>query len=152
MNKFKVGDRVKRNQASHNGMNPGDIDEVVGVPSPPSGGYFLKEYGAGHSESSLELVEDTSKRRKHYDVIIAFANGATIQMSIGNGVWYDYPSPQFLDYYEYRVKPEPKPDVVHYKNVTLSGSTQRLKDESDTNVKYIFDGETGVLKDVQLIK
>ena len=52
-------------------------------------------------------------KRKHYDFILAWANGAEIEFLNGD-TWdlIDYPS--WKEEREYRIKPEPKPDIVLY--------------------------------------
>lgn len=46
-----------------------------------------------------------NNKRKHYDVIIAWANGAEVEVlsEIGNG-WIKANNPQFLERREYRIK------------------------------------------------
>ncbi len=46
-------------------------------------------------------------KHKHYDVIIAHANGEQIQYRLNPlGEWHDSVNPSFYPYYEYRVKPK----------------------------------------------
>lgn len=64
--------------------------------------------------------------------------------------------------YEYRIEPEPVPDVVKYQNLyQRSGSPFRdTLDQSKTHQsamfkgrqKIVFDGETGLVKSVELVK
>ena len=54
-------------------------------------------------------------RHKHADEIIAWANGAEIQIYVskrGDWMWVDTCEPMWLESAKYRIKPEPKPDVV----------------------------------------
>lgn len=55
-------------------------------------------------------------KHKHFDCIVAWANGATIQcLSNANGAdWRDIANPSWHSNYDYRVKPEPVPDRVMY--------------------------------------
>jgi hypothetical protein len=60
---------------------------------------------------------------------------------------------------EYRIKPEPKPDVVRYMNVYYSNGyatpaeAERAGDKSAKGmVAVTFDGETGDLKSVERVK
>ena len=97
---------------------------------------------------------------KHHDLIVAWAKGATIQY-LHDGKWYDGPdrSPSWSKTTEYRIKPVPKPDVVRYgcldidcsgrataRSNFFTGSAHRCD-----NLMVVFDGETGALKDVQLL-
>jgi hypothetical protein len=91
---------------------------------------------------------------KHAALIKAWADGAKIQVS-GFGLWIDVPDnqPQWSTECDYRVKPEPKPDVVKYAvaykhEIACLGS---FNTNPNNNVMFVFDGETGVLKDVQLL-
>lgn len=58
------------------------------------------------------FVENVPQRHKHADVIIAWANGADVQVwrraqkDRGNPTWVDDPAPMWLREYSYRVKPK----------------------------------------------
>lgn len=108
---------------------------------------------------------------KHAELIKAWADGAEIQCRIGNGYrgsvfwseWDDVRHPHWDTRFEYRIKPELKPDVVYVANVgkshymyspTIRASCQDSKPSSCTvgmNVRFSFDGETGELKKVEMI-
>jgi len=94
-------------------------------------------------------------KHKHYEVIIAFAEGKKIQRKNENGDWEDWISPNLPRFYgdkEYRIKPEPKPDVyVFIKLNTMYGNVSRGLGECDSNIKAIIDGETGKLKSAEVI-
>ena len=45
-------------------------------------------------------------KHKHYDVIIAFAEGKTVQVEVQKGKWEDCLRPNFMEGLNYRVKPE----------------------------------------------
>ena len=46
-----------------------------------------------------------NNKRKHYDVIIAWANGAEVELnSFGSGTWINCPLPGFLESMQYRIK------------------------------------------------
>jgi len=104
-------------------------------------------------------------KHKHYDLIVAWANGAKIQCrDEGSTFWSDIIgeiSPTWNEERHYRIKPEPKPDVVLYGMIQKSGkgtgyvhidpigaSTRQL--DTDT-CKFIFDGETGKLKSAEVL-
>jgi len=94
------------------------------------------------------------KPHKHAELIKAWADGAEIQISVSRGELWEDAQPSFLvwnDEYQYRIKPEPKPDRIIYTNVKLDkdltfGSTR------DDNLKLTFDGETGELKLAEVLK
>lgn len=95
-------------------------------------------------------------KHKHYDCIVAWAEGKQIQFNNGGG-WEDCPIHALLswdNHTEFRVKPEPKPDITSY-FIALSGeslSGKSLKFETaDYNLALTFDGETGKLKAARVI-
>lgn len=92
------------------------------------------------------------KPHKHAEVIKAWADGAEIQLLDDNGIWLDFregDTPAWNPAYKYRVKPQPKPDVVVSRWVYSDGSTSRC---SQSNVRYTFDGETHELKSAEVLK
>ena len=59
-------------------------------------------------------------KHKHADLIHAWADGAEIEFyDITH--WVHMPKPNWVDAAIYRVKPEPKPDVVRYAGVYPEG-------------------------------
>ena len=47
-------------------------------------------------------------KHKHYDVIVAYANGSKVQCKSKNSnIWADTEYPSFFGTHDYRVKPEP---------------------------------------------
>lgn len=99
-----------------------------------------------------------NKPHKHAEVIKAWADGAQIQCKAKTtpAHWVDITTrPQWWTDYEYRVKPEPKPDIVRYvramygdiNGVYASGCLE----QRDANIKLVFAGETHKLKSVELI-
>jgi len=100
----------------------------------------------------------------HAELIKLWADGALIQWQPGDQSqheeWQDCHNnlPAWLSAFKYRVKPEPKPDVVMYAWIHKDGdraeivpvnATSRLL-KTDTCM-FVFNGETGALKDVQLL-
>lgn len=102
-------------------------------------------------------------KHKHAELIKAWADGAIIearyhkatgwtdwQEEIGGFIWYQSGA-------EYRIKPEPKPDFVRILNqLRPVESKANLWEESDyqvTNnrIKITFDGETGKLKNAEVL-
>ena len=91
-------------------------------------------------------------KRKHYDLILAWANGAEVQVKNPGG-WVDYPdgqTPAWLDSFEYRIKP--KPPVVKYGIVCNDRGSWFREDQQDHhNVKATFCPETGTLLSIEKI-
>lgn len=100
------------------------------------------------------------KPHKHKDLIIAWANGAEIEVrSNCTGEWSRAEMPSWFLHMEYRIKPEPKPDFVLYAwvdeenanvNDTYVSYSQRLQ-MNHHNLRLTFDGETGKLKKAEVI-
>ena len=103
-------------------------------------------------------------KHKHYNLIIAWANGAEIER-YQNGKWEKVTLPMWIDSTEYRIKPEHKPDVVLYAcaeycekdgsngvlSIALDLSFYNENFESKPNIKLLYDGETKELKYVEKI-
>lgn len=109
------------------------------------------------------------KPHKHAELIKAWADGAIIESRIkglnGWSYWTLDEYPCWRPDNEYRIKPEPKPDVVMYQSVgkAIERATNwyawtsccysDLPTELDqANMKLIFDGETGELKSAEVLK
>jgi len=91
-------------------------------------------------------------RHKHADLIIEWANGAKIQNKSCDQ-WFDTLKPHWSVDREYRIKPEPKPDLVEYYSIDkhyifLPG----WEPSQFNNLKVTFDGETGELKAAEVLK
>ena len=99
---------------------------------------------------------------KHAALIKQWADGATIQFKPHNCL-HDWKEADGIigwhDWCDYRVKPEPKPNVVRYACLDIdcnarvnarsnyfSGAVHRCE-----NLMVVFDGETGKLKDAQVL-
>jgi len=95
-----------------------------------------------------EPVEPVSKKRKHADVIIAWANGEDVQVRQSwKSDWSNTSTPQFSDTHEYRVKPKEQTNYYIARSTCLINST-----EQDANVKMVFCGSTGNLLSVEKVK
>jgi hypothetical protein len=97
---------------------------------------------------------------KHAALIKEWADGEQIEYfdkftkrwvtSMGN-------SPSWISDTEYRIKPEPKPDIVYYGvfnqvgNAELGSCFTKYNDQGD-HIKLTFDGETGKLKAAEVLK
>ena len=97
-------------------------------------------------QEKLNLLETEWLREK-----VAFAEGRLIQsryISLSDGgdyKWERCPNPKWTVGYEYRIKPEPKQDVVRKMQVDSNGYI--VSEQCVPNIKLVFDGETGELKD-----
>jgi hypothetical protein len=105
------------------------------------------------------------KPHKHAELIKAWADGAEIEeryIDKENQHLYDWVDFDgnwgYADTYEYRIKPEPKPDVDvkehiqlhHFQNSpypTVVGDRKKIP-----NILFRFDGETGELKSAEVLK
>ena len=93
-------------------------------------------------------------RHKHADLIIAWANGAKIQTyRLLQDEWIDTFAPAWVEDSRYRIKPEPKPDVVEYYRLGKHRFLSASREEGEyTNLKVTFDAETGELKAAEVLK
>ena len=99
------------------------------------------------------------KPHKHAELIKAWADGATIERlwidsHHPDRAWWlvDY-EPTWDDYLEYRIKPEPKPDVVGMYSIDDAKNVWRThQTKLNTHLKLTFDGETGELKSAEVLK
>jgi len=94
-----------------------------------------------------------NKRHKHYETIVAWASGKEIQFfDSDEKQWRDWgytSCPSFTVTSEYRIKPEPKPDVVKEWQTNKYGKFFIV---SEPNLRLTFDGETGKLKQAEVIE
>ena len=91
---------------------------------------------------------------KHAELIKAWADGAEIEYRDLDAPWHVRPHPNWLGNGEYRIKTEPKPDVVEkYKaDAGLKYGCVRIAEHwEQDNLKLTFDGETGKLKSAEVI-
>jgi hypothetical protein len=102
-------------------------------------------------------------KHKHYDCIVAWAEGKNIQSkAFSHSEWEDVDmhGEEWYEHYTYRIKPEPKPDIVVYSRVVgkfligcngieIQQLILRLAD--NPNIKYTFGGEWGNLKAVEML-
>lgn len=129
--------------------------------------FWVGWYFSGNSiyddEGTLQVVEiipaqqktpvKTTKPHKHVELIKAWADGAEIQLK-SSGIWCDYSrgdNPTWLPDHEYRIKPEVKPDMVEYYKATIWSVGGRYKPTKDSNLKLVFDANTGELKSAEVI-
>ena len=91
---------------------------------------------------------------KHAELIKAWADGAEIEYCDLDAPWHIRSNPNWLGRGEYRIKPEPKPDVVEkYKaDAGLKYGCVRIAEHwEQDNLKLTFDGATGKLKAAEVI-
>lgn len=101
------------------------------------------------------------KPHKHAEVIKAWADGHAIQYRNGTTItsWTDMPTctPNWYEGVEYRVKPEPKPDVVKYfyleSNPMAGLRFYQRHDECPirSDLRVTFDGETFDVKKAEVL-
>ena len=101
-------------------------------------------------------------KHKHYEYIVAWAEGAEIEEYRPNlDQWIKpEPYPVWDVRFQYRIKPEPKPDIVAFSAVNnfifqenwSYVSHAKLMQGSSHNLKLTFDGETGQPKSAEIIK
>ena len=98
------------------------------------------------------------KPHKHAELIKAWADGAEIEEQFDGRGWEEFDDGHWMeeDGWEYRIKPEPKPDFVgtfYFNCDTMHSHIAGMKaDLEDSNVKLTFDGETGELKSAEVLK
>ena len=104
-----------------------------------------------------EECKVTKKPQPHAELIKAWADGAEIQVRpSSSGQWADCENPYWEQNYEYRIKPEPKPDLVYYGVFEMNGKMvigsffTKLYEKGD-ELKLTFDGETGQLKSAEVL-
>lgn len=97
------------------------------------------------------------KPHKHAELIKAWADGAEIEWKYyDKAEWVLCKKPVWREQVEYRIKPEPKPDVVRYvtyewnpRDKQTYGGIPNQKQSLHANLKLTFDGETGKLKSAE---
>jgi len=83
----------------------------------------------------------------HCDLIVAWANGETIQLQNGDG-WTSLETPHWFSTLVYRVKPAKLPDVEQEVFIDMSRFGDLLiypASPSEANIVLSFDGETNKL-------
>ena len=110
------------------------------------------------------------KPHKHAELIKAWADGAEIEWVgatkyDGTKLWSVVANPPWNESHEYRIKPEPKPDLVMYSRVLsmqehkdggyyawVSNAYTEMPSCKADNLKLTFDSETGELKSAEVLK
>ena len=100
------------------------------------------------------------KLHKHAELIKAWADGAEIETRVfyhateTYSEWADTNRPAWHLTAEYRIKPEPKPDVVEDVFVwksPMDGYPMMVRHDIP-NLRLIFDGESGLFKDAEVLE
>jgi len=94
--------------------------------------------------------------QKHAALIHAWADGAEIEYREypDSGNWHVRDNPSWAGTGAYRIKPEPKPDVVEQyvaKGYTKYSGVRVAEHWERENLRLTFDGETGKLKSAEVI-
>ncbi|ASJ79215.1 hypothetical protein P26059A_0063 [Curvibacter phage P26059A] len=98
-----------------------------------------------------------NKPHKHAELIKAWADGSVIECRVHDADrWSTVNEPCWVVHYQYRIKPEPKPDRVRFARFStvdeFSESFAWCFDIGDNcNTRVTFDGETGKLKSVEVL-
>ena len=157
---MKVGDKVVINStaigAAKNFIgHSGTITSLCG-----SAAGFVKVETHPQDIFCLKTELDTVSKKvphKHAEVIKAWADGAKIERRTAHGKWSEVDDPAWHACVEYRVKQEPKPDIrVICKLMAYPDQIQKFPvfcnpDGWVSDVAATFDGETGKLKNVEII-
>jgi len=87
-------------------------------------------------------------KHKHAELIKKWADGAQIQVKYAD--WEDTENPSWNKEFEYRLKPEEKPDFAVSANVVfklgLNGDYLEFSKTGKHNIEFVFDGTTQKLK------
>ena len=102
---------------------------------------------------------ERTMKHKHAELIHAWADGAEIEFKSCRGEWVSFGSYSsgWDCNVEFRIKPEPKPDVIDYAYVIKNPMNHSMPNIEWTvkkwaNLKFIWDGETGKLKSAEVIE
>lgn len=81
---------------------------------------------------------------------MAWANGAEVEVyDLYKDTWHNMDNPSWYEQVDYRVKPEPKPDLVREAlivNSLSAGPMLYAASPTEANIVLVFDGETEKLK------
>jgi hypothetical protein len=89
-------------------------------------------------------------KHKHYEAIMAWANGAAIELHFPDlDRWAKAANPGWYEDCDYRIKQAPKPDAVRevlLVNSLSAGPLLYAASPLEANCVLVFDGETNKLK------
>jgi hypothetical protein len=98
-------------------------------------------------------------KHKHYDMIIAWAEGKEVQFKNLDNNWeFVGTCPIWVEKFEYRIKPMPKPDYVKifyleshpFLGLRFSEEINPIQGKTK-RISCTFDGETGHLKTAEVV-
>ena len=134
MNKFKIGDKVRKVFQNTSDFNIGDtaiVSEVLDVNT-----IKLNNTRDTYSSNCWELVEDKDKypngKHPHHDIILEYAKGAEVEVTCVGSIdeWRMVPLPVFHPDRKYRVKPQQDPAVQAAKK-KIEQAEQMLREAND---------------------
>ena len=100
----------------------------------------------------IKEVISSTKRRADADLIVAWADGATIQARVvdnnGKQVWVDV-DPKWYDGREYRIKPADEIKIVEIRR-DLTRTTRNAVSDGN-HLEITFDADSGIIKSVKII-
>jgi hypothetical protein len=84
-------------------------------------------------------------KHKHYECIVAWAEGKLVQFKNIDGKWEDLNKEGFgwWPHREYRIKPEEKINNSKYYNIGRLGKIYQHNDSEYCDLKVTFDSENG---------
>lgn len=97
-------------------------------------------------------------KHPHFDLICEWAadTSRVVQCKQTDGTWYETNNPNWNPSVQYRFKPTPKPDVVQECKIFRMGGNILWNTDTGTvdgaNLRLHYDGETGKLKDAEVLK
>ena len=92
-------------------------------------------------------------RHKHADFIHKWADGAELQRYDAIMCrWADDENPKWLEDTKFRIKPEPKPDLIKKCEIFSGLQIYDCDPRGNPNLKLTFDAETGELKAAEVLK
>lgn len=177
---FKIGDKVKRIKDFHCGMDVGDVGTIHHIAGRNS--ILFKEYPGSHDSGKFELFKEVPTMKKedkpiriphvHAKLIHKWASDPSIEIEYrdGCGKWKVTDAPTWDTDTQYRIKSEPKPDIIvnammQFKNAhktpfvfSLWNGDIPAEYQHQHNIKglnmiqFIIDGETDKLKSISIIK
>ena len=153
---FKVGDKVRRINRGWCDVKVGDVDVVEAADARTHVLRLVGRRGDFSMKNFEKVGEVKTTPHKHAALIKAWADGAEIEYRPGPDCrWYKLAMQTWDMLGEFRIKPEPKPDVVRYMCYIFpageSSHWSSIRTEYD-NIKAAFDGETGKLKKLDIIE
>lgn len=104
-----------------------------------------------HSLHFYDACQTALKQdQKWWKEKIAYAEGKTIEVKGQDNVWREQERPLWCTWLDYRIKSEPKPDIVKYlESDMLHGGWYET--DTPTSIKIIRDGETGKVKSCEVV-